>query len=302
MTTQSSEKAATRSGKQFFVAVAGQRRSPIYRRAMEPFWKRYSIGEGETRYWGLGPLEIWARRLPGEWQIAHRTAKGESLDSRWSLAEVADKPPEVEWLRYIFDSPMPDPRLVLRAEMPDRAIVSRPEEKLELPGGATARFVCGIPLWIRIEVGSEESSELYHLTTLPARILSKTWFGSPRIGEPAYAAPTRAVRVYRDLAAYGFRALCPVVVCNETRETLSVTRICLRVKNLGLFQGENYLWTNQVRATRQTLTKASRVRYDDGPGIVEDVVPVFPAREKPSPEGSLLRTFTNLRHFIADYD
>lgn len=286
----------------FFIAEAGQRITLIYDQPMEPFWKNYTIEEGETRYWRLGPLEIWAKRLAGEWQIAHRTEPGRSLDSRWSLAESAVLPPDVEWLRYILDSPMSDPQLILRPEMPDRAIVSRPEEKLELPGGARARFVCGIPLWIRIEVGSEDQSENFHLTTLPTRNLSKTWFGSPRIGEPAYASPTRAVRDYRDLAPYGFRALCPVVVRNETRETLSVARICLRVNHLGLFQGEDYLWTNQVRATRQTLTKPCRVRYDDGPGIAEEVVPVFPAREKPSPEGSLLRTFTNLRHFIVDYD
>lgn len=265
--------------------------------AMQPFWSTTEIAEGETRHWQLGPLEFWVRRLPGEWQVTHHCEEEETLDDRWTLAAPAEFPEDRELRRFAFDSVGSDDQLTLKPEFPDRSIVSRPQIKLEIPPGARASFVCGIPLYVKLLGGTLETPS--PLMTLPARILSRTWFGRPQEGESCYAATTRATRDYRQLPPHGFRVLCPVLIKNNTQKPLPFERICIRVKHLALFQGQDYLWSNEIRIVKPNVNDESRVVYGKGAPTIEPSADlVLPPREVISTRSVVARTFNNLRQIM----
>ncbi len=183
--------------------------------------------------------------------------------------------------------------------MPERAVVSRPDTPLEIPKGEAADFFCGIPLRIEVRVGDVDNS--IPLATVATRELSKTWFGTPQVGEAAFASKTGAVLDHRQLRPRGFRAVCPVSIRNDTRETLLVERICLRVIHLSLFEGAEYLWTNVVRITKSSVSDPSRVVYGTGaPEQETTAVRVAEPEERPPATGVIHRTFTNLRQFISE--
>ncbi len=264
---------------------------------MEAFWKNYKIPEGETLHWQLGPLELWVRRLPGEWQVASRSDDDNSLDDRWVLGDSATFPTDLPFKRFAFDSEGEDDLLTLRPSLPDRSVVSRPAISLEVPPGAKASFFCGVPLWVEILAGTLEKPMA--LMKIPTRPMSRTFFGTAQEGEPCYASTTRAMRSYQQLPPYGFRVLCPVNIHNQTNQGLPVERICIRVKHLRIFQGAEYLWTNEIRVTKSNPNEASKVTFSPkAPSFEPDAEMITKPQEKPTPGGILLRTFTNLWDLI----
>lgn len=266
---------------------------------MEAFWKTYSVPQGETLHWEIGPLDLWVRHLPGEWQVVQASADDEALIHRWKLAEPSPFPPDSRFKRFAVDPGRDQDLLTLRPQFPDRSIVSRPASPIEIPSGTQARFYCGIPIWVRLEAVS--SSGLVHLTTVPVHDLSRTWFGTPLEGEACYATKSRAIRDFHEAEKLGFRALCPVKIRNASGESLPFERICLRVRHLALYQGADYLWTNTSSVMKRANLGISEVTFGKHPpGEEKDAVLVEPPREPASPHATLLRTFGNLRS-ITDF-
>jgi len=265
---------------------------------MLPFWQTYEIPPGQTRHWEIGPLDLWVRHLPGEWQIVHRSASDDLYDARWTLAQEAELPAGMVVNRFSVDTAHADDRLTLVPELPDRPIVSKPVSRIEIPAGTHARFYCGIPLSVRLKVGPPESA--IELTSIPSRALSRTWFGTPQQGEPCYATLTRAVRTQEELQPYLFRVICPVKIRNRSNTSLPFERICLRVQHLGIYQGKTYLWTNTSSVVKSTSQQLSQVTFSKGaPGEERDAILITPPRERAPSNNLLLRTFGNLRH-LAD--
>jgi len=265
---------------------------------MIPFWQTYDIPPGQTRHWEIGPLDLWVRHLPGEWQIVHHSASHDLHDGRWTIAEESNFPENANLSRFSVDTAHADNRLTLVPELPDRPIVSKPTSRIEIPAGTHARFYCGIPLSVRLQVGPPESA--IELTSVPTRALSRTWFGNPLQGEACYATLTRAVRSQEELKPYLFRVICPVKIRNRSNTSLPFERICLRVRHLGIYQGKSYLWTNTSSIVKSTSQQLSQVTFSKGaPGEEREAVLIAPPRERPTSDNLLLRTFGNLRH-LAD--
>ncbi|MBU6302966.1 MAG: hypothetical protein KGS60_15545 [Verrucomicrobia bacterium] len=265
---------------------------------MLPFWQTYQIAPGQTRHWQIGPLDLWVRHLPGEWQIIHESALDDRHDTRWTLAAESAWPSDKVVNRFSVDTLHADDRITLSPELPDRPIVSKPTSRIEIPAGTHARFYCGIPLNVRLKIGPPESP--LDLTSVPTRSLSRTWFGTPQQGEPCYATLTRAVRTQEELQPYLFRVICPVKIRNRSNAVLPFERICLRVQHLGIYQGKTYLWTNTSSVVKSTSQPLSQVTFSKGaPGEERDAVLITPPRERASGGNLLLRTFGNLRH-LAD--
>jgi len=264
---------------------------------MESFWKTTTIPPGDPRHWELGPLDLWVRHYDGEWQVAHQTTDNNSLDHRSTVARPADFPLDKPYQRFAFDSPDKEGNFTLKPEFPDRSIVSKPLVNVMIPANSSASFYCGVPLWINLSVGIGEQSR--HLCTVPTCNLSRTWFGTPRDGEPCYASSTKASRNFRELEPYQFRVICPVTIHNRCSESLPFERICMRVKHLKLFQGEQYLWSNEIRVTKSSPFEISQVTYSSTPPATEPILgELAPSKEKVSTGGLLLRTFNNLRKTI----
>jgi hypothetical protein len=266
---------------------------------MLPFWQTYHVPTGETRHWEIGPLDLWIRHLPGEWQVVSRSASDDHSDHRWTLARESSFPDSPNLRRFAIDAAHSDDRLTLLPELPDRPIVSKPTSAIEIPAGTHARFYCGIPLSVRILAGPPESA--IELTSIPTRALSRTWFGNPLQGEACYATLTRAVRTPEEIQPYLFRVLCPVKIRNRSTTSLPFERICLRVRHLGIYQGKTYLWTNTSSILKTNSQPLSQVTFSKGaPGEERDAILIAPPKERPGSDNLFLRTFGNLRH-LADF-
>ncbi len=264
---------------------------------MESFWKTTQIPPGETRHWELGPLDLWVRHCDGEWLVSHKTTDDNSLDHRSILAQPGEFPLNQPYQRFAFDSPNKEGFLTIKPEFPDRSIVSKPLVNVTIPANSTASFFCGVPLWINLSVGKVDQSQ--HLCIIPTCNLSRTWFGTPKDGEACYASSTKAARNFSELEPYQFRVICPVTINNRSGEPLLFERICMRVNHLKLFQGKQYLWSNEIRVTKSSPFEVSQVSYGTMPPTVEPILAeLAPSKEKVSPSGLLLRTFNNLRKTI----
>jgi hypothetical protein len=264
---------------------------------MEPFWTTLQIDTGETRRWELGPLAFWVRHTKGEWHLASEMTPDRSRDDRWTLAVPAEFPEHLNFQRFAFDSEEGDNSLTLKPEFPDRSIVSKPVRKVIIPPNSSGSFYCRVSLWVKLAAGSEKHPR--PLTSLQLASLSRTWFGSPLEGEACYASSTNATRNFQELLPYPYRVVCPVKIFNKSSESLSFERICIRVKHLKIFQGEDYLWSNEIRVTKTSTYELSQVSYGNGAPSTDPNAPeVASAREKVSPRGILLRTFNTLRKTI----
>lgn len=258
---------------------------------IDPFWTTLTLEPHESRRWDLGPLSLWIRRAPVEWQIVTAYSKFEADDARWSLAQPSSFPPNAKVRRFAVESDSNE--LKLEPVYPDRSIVAKPAEPIEIPAGARANFVCGVPLDVRVSGGGRE------LAKILTRNLSKTWFGSRSEGEACYGTSTSAARDHQQLPILGFRALCPVRILNRSKKALLFERICLRVRHLDLYHGASGLWANEVGIIKTSEEEASRVVYRDGaPQQDEHADLVFKANKKPPSDGLVARTFSGIRSLI----
>lgn len=264
---------------------------------MGGYWKSVTIPEGDTRHWSVGLLELWVHHGPSEWQIWHSMAEDPLIDGSYALGEPCEKPDRPVQQRFASDASSDS--LILRPAYPDRPIVSYPGSKVSVPAKSEASFVCGIPLAMQLVSGANESASA--LMTLPLRHLSKTWFGTPLAGEPCYSASTAAVRDHRELTANKYRALCPVFVVNRTKKPLPIERICIHVEHLELFEGEDFLWTNDVTVSKEAESETSRVTYGSGPPSTDSGAQlVLCPREIPPSRSVFLKTFNHLRTVLAE--
>ncbi|MDF1752886.1 MAG: hypothetical protein P1U89_08950 [Verrucomicrobiales bacterium] len=264
---------------------------------MEPFWTTISIPVGETRHWELGPLAFWVRHTKGEWHVASIMTPDRSQDDRWTLAVPSAFPDDLEYERFAFNSQEGDDTLSLKPEFPDRSIISKPLSRVEIPSNSTASFFCRVSLCVKLVAGRENSPRT--LTTLALANLSRSWFGTPLEGEACYASSTNAARDHLELQPFPYRVVCPVTIINRSSEPLPFERICIRVNHLKIYQGEQYLWSNEIRVSKSSTFEVSQVTYGSGaPSTEPNAAEIAQARIKVSPGGILLRTFNNLRKTI----
>ncbi|MEM7698562.1 MAG: DUF432 domain-containing protein [Verrucomicrobiota bacterium] len=264
---------------------------------MADFWQSASIPTGKTRHWEIGLLDLWIQHASGEWRIWHRTADESLEEGRYLLAQSCDAPDQTPQRRFASESSGDLVRLV--PTFPDRPIVSYPGSPISVPAKSEAYFVCGIPL--ALEIYLTESKQAVPLISLPLRHLSKTWFGSPLAGEPCYSASTNAVLDHRELTPNKYRALCPVRVFNRSTENLPVERICIHVEHLHLYEGDEYLWSNEVSVIRENESDTSRVEYQTGPPAADpEAELIFEPRVEPPSRSMFLKTFNHFRSALSE--
>ena len=135
-------------------------------------WEPRPMKAGANLHWGIGPLDIWARRETDEVHVAvgrGRTAvRGEGS---WS-GNVDDAEPGegAEWTRWVVGDAPRD--IWLCPAMPDRPVVVRPEHPVRLPPKQHATFFVSIPVWVQVTV----SNGRVILCEEPTVVLSNIWF------------------------------------------------------------------------------------------------------------------------------
>jgi hypothetical protein len=229
--------------------------------------------------WDLGTRVIWARRLPGQWQIGGRDVGDEAATVARVEVLTEDAVPERDGLadvRVALDGDSGTVRVVPRP--PPRPIVARPEMPLTVLPGTTSRVYLGIPVWLQIQADDVVLHEVAAVS------LSDTWFGTPLDGTLCLATRTRLSMDLSEVGRRPYRALCTVDVRNDADDALLLERLQLPAPSLTLWRDDaERLWTSPVRLTRQKGEGMAHVEIRDrapeeAPGMRKLSLP----REEPS--------------------
>lgn len=142
----------------------------------------------------------------------------------------------------------------LSAALPDRSVITKPEQPLYVFPNEQITLYLSFPLWVRVEVGDPPRA----LQEVPVFRLSDTWFGdNTREGELCYASRSFGRLDVDKINRRAYRALSAVVVRNRGSDPLFLERINTPCPLLSLYEDNvGQLWTNtQIfeRTEGQTL-------------------------------------------------
>jgi hypothetical protein len=252
-------------------------------------WGETPLDVGDCRHWQIGPLNLWIRRTPAEWQVATEYADDEAL----VVAAAAQPPADAECTRWATD-PMAS-SVKLTPVMPDRPLVVEPQRAFRILQHGSARIYISIPVWVRIELTG--GAEAVLLTEVPTVILSNTWFGTLFQGELCYWLETTARRTAEDRVGRPHIAMAPMTVVNAAGEELPLEQLCLRTANLGCHLDGRGLWTSSVKVTSTGPDEPQRLEVSPGaPEEARDAQRVSEPREKV--RGNLLVRTVGLLHSL----
>ena len=227
---------------------------------MENFsiWDPVEIPVGRCVSWKLGSLLLWTERYENEWHVLP-VYSGDEADSGmdFSFRNKTEKPISTDWRHYLlreglWAAPMP--------AMPDRPIVMRPDRALVLLPGERARFFISLPICFRLLIGksavAKNKRKLYEFPIVP---MANAWFGDPVSGELCYFTAVRLYPEFDQTPLSPVRAVCPLMISNESDKDLSFDRICLHTEFLGIYRGPSRFWTNEVNVIFKGSDQATQI-------------------------------------------
>jgi hypothetical protein len=222
------------------------------KKLFQEIWSPFELKTNRTVLFHIGPLDLWISREHSEWKIAWDYQKNESR-LQFSKKPERDQR-KLDWKRWIASSESDE--ICLKPLFPNRSIVVRPEIPVSLLHGESVMFFVGIPCYISVCVGPERIS----LCEIPTSILSNTWSGENTIeGELCYSLKTTAKRDHASLLNHFHRIISPIEVINNSKEIMLFQRLCLPVKYLSTYLGENRLWGNLERVVFRGQKKWERI-------------------------------------------
>ena len=214
------------------------------------WWGKWHLELGETRFWRVGPLELWVERRRHEWLIRRRRS-GDPMDSALEVA-TERTPPEDDASLEIdrVAGEETDGRLTLSPRLADRAVIVRPRSPFHALEGAKVDLFVSSPLWVRVATGPDGDLDLLDL---PTHRPSDTWFGANTLtGHKAYAVSASCRVDLEGLPVRPHRAVTPLRIKNPGPGALDFVRIAVPVPNLSLYAGEGgRLWTETLKLTRR---------------------------------------------------
>jgi len=170
-------------------------------------------------------------------------------------------PHDLEWTATFFkEAPM---EFFLRPALPQRPVVVTPNCSSVIPPEEVASFFVLLPANIEIVVSA--SGREVVLGSVPSRVLSETWFGSPTEGELCYSLPFNAEKDLENLNPKPHHIVWPVEILNRSSEELRFEKLCLRPQFVGLYSGDTHIWSSPVHIIRESSFKGSTVKYDKNP-------------------------------------
>jgi hypothetical protein len=216
----------------------------------ESWWGRFSVDEGQTSQWQIGPLKLAVQRLLNEWQLAYERDEIMIEEANgWQLDQTALDVNSLGYAqteRYTFGQT--SSTLWVLPALADRPVVTRPWTPFYVTAGEETVMFVSSPLWVRIAVDDPPKI----LQEIPIRRPSDTWFGpSTMEGELCYASRTHGRLNFENVALQPQRAIIEVIIRNRADTTLLVERLSLPVPYLSLFETpEGLLWTESVTMVR----------------------------------------------------
>lgn len=273
------------------------------------WWGSFTIPIGQAGRFRIGPLAIKVLRLANEWQVRRehpedgneRTVSAEvpappsraaqTLDSMLLRpnkegADAVRDPPEMTVTRYATASDTPKLRIL--PVLPDRTVVTRPENPLTILPETRVTLYVGSPVWVRLLQGENEM--LGDLPVLPSK---EAWLGpNTREGELCYATRTYGRLVLDDAIQAPHRVMTAVAIANTSQQPFVCERVNLPVRRLSVYASEDgRLWTEAV--TMERSGELARIVVDaKPPAVAAGAVRVTGPRD--TEDGGMFRAFGTL--------
>ncbi len=225
-------------------------------------------------------LSVYWQVKEGDWIVGSLRQNLEEESSKFELLD-SEAPENISWRRLASVEDVPS--LKVLPAFPNRAVVVRPEFPYTLIPGERVNIFVGVPLSITLL--TPKGLKLFEE---PVHPLSNTWFGSPTDGELCYAMRTLARREGENLDFGPARIICPVRIRNQSKETLSFERLCLRVQFLNIYENGNHrLWANESSVMVRGDESWSRLAFaSKAPTYVKD--PTLLVQGKEDARGTFL--------------
>jgi hypothetical protein len=254
-------------------------------------WETIEIPQRKCAQWRFPLRSIWVERIETEWHVLSRAEAHRVPDASRTLVARARKPTSSQWRHYLHRESGPtQPAPVL----PDRPVVIRPDRALTLLPGQSTVFFLEIPVWFRLSTTGARPARIFEE---PLTVLTRTWFGDPVTGELCWGLATRLHHSLESVDPAADRAVCPLMIENDSDTDLEFQKICIHVENLSVFRGPAHLWTNSLHAVFQGPDQVTQLEIvHTPPGFEEGLAPVSEARE-PATGWNIRRTFGVLKYF-----
>jgi len=257
----------------------------------DAWWDEVRLETGETRFWQIGPLCLWATRLEEEWQLATETI-GEGLATEMvaAAAPVSPPGPGAAMARFGFrDAPS---SLRLLPAPADRPVVVKAASPFFVPAGEEVSLFVSSALWLQVRVGG--STDLLHET--PLFRPSDTWFGPSTLeGELCYAAKTAARFNLERIPRRPHRAATVVRIRNRADTQLGLERLKIPLPLLSLYGTEDgQLWTESVTLERDEEGENATVKLGKGAPRSAGVAKRLAGPRARAEKGLLTRAFGGL--------
>ncbi|HET7650349.1 MAG TPA: hypothetical protein VFL15_06585 [Gammaproteobacteria bacterium] len=227
------------------------------------WWGEFSIAMQSMGCWHIGPLEIWAQHMAGEWRLAWRS--GEELMQPVARVEldVPIRQPEPGMQICRFSMRETGKPLWLLPALADRPVVVRPETALSIPSGEEVTLFVSTTLWVAVYANPQAPM----LIEMPSLRPSDTWFGpNTRQGELCYASRTLAHTQIENVVPRPHRAVTPVQIRNHGNEALLLERLSVPVPLLTLYQNEaGDFWTQSIMLERTGRDDQARLHLGNVP-------------------------------------
>jgi hypothetical protein len=249
-------------------------------------WGAIDLPVGASTELDIGPLGVALRRERSELWIAVKR----ELDGSGAAATHNEGATENAWTRWAAAGESIQARI--SPALADRPLVVAPEVPFRLAPGITARIYVRIPLWVRITLAGPTDVVLLEEPTV---VMSDTWWGDLGTGELAYWLPTRARREVDDTLFEPHLVMCPLVLENESEDTLPVEKLAIRVMHMSIFRSGSRLWANQTLVRYEDEPEGSRIDMAERPPTEAAGAELLSSPREKIPRGLRATTFAKFK-------
>ena len=259
---------------------------------MKQLWGAYQIALKQCRFWHVGALQFWLKVEEGQWWLWQ--ALGDPVANPVCGEECNDNLDSRESIRILGTD---SSSLTIVPQLPDRPLLLRSQEQLQLLPSTSSALLCYIPLWIGLLVEHNQSS--WQVASLPSAHLSHTWLGTSDGGEAGYFLSTPLRRAVSNRVAPRRQfctACCTINVTNLSEEIIEIAQLTLHVECLQLYQFQDALFTNEVAIAFRESTQPSRVQLLSGaPHVGEGgELPVAIGKPRVAPSDQVIKKGYNV--------
>ncbi len=258
------------------------------------------LAKRETINWGIRGLGSPARSRLRCGHLLFELSRGENevclASKRLSDEEAGDSPDQpVAWTSWAVCTGARGVKVL--PALPELPVLAKPGEPFEIAPGGESRVFLRIPVSVQVRL-SDRDDEL--LAEFPSESMPQVHFGEGPGTQLCYLLPEPALRfALADLESSEVQA--PILIRNESRETLTVTQVCLRVSRLSLFRAESGLWANETVAQYRGGLQASRLSVRPGPPPEVPKAGLLVGPREVGPATIVARTFRSIWRWAGEW-